>query len=137
MPSTPEIDARLAAAASAKKHGGAQAFGKPLAMKTSVNTTSNFPGDPQALSKARNLADTEMLFGQQAIALEANLRAMLATLRALQTARMRVYGADDSDLADLEQAERTFGQQAVALTQDGFVSPPPRHDGGSDGNVSR
>ena len=116
MPSNPEIEARLKAQQDAKKHGEPLSFGQ--GKQNAVYRT--VPRAQQTVSTASDLVNAEMIFGQQAMALEANLRAMLATLRQLQRARIRAFGQDadlaDLDASDLERQARTFG-----LDTDGFI----------------
>jgi hypothetical protein len=135
MPLSPETQEKLL---NAKRRGENQTFG----------ATQRTPSGPPDLRRpvsfneaAREMADAETLFGQQMLALEANMRAALATLRTLQQARMRLFGVDpdvQAEVSEIEHAGGTFG-----VGPDGFFrnesSPSttqPKNDGGSDGNVS-
>lgn len=143
MPSNPEIEQRLREQAEAKKRGEPLAFGQSQPSHRSADRSPR-PGGPLR-GAAEDLVDLETLFGEQAVALGAQLRSMLATLRKLQEARFRVFGPDgaDSDLADLDrQVQQTFG-----VGQDGFLRTDgptshhaphdPRQEGGPNGNDSR
>lgn len=140
MPSNPEIDARLKAQQEAKKHGEPLSFGR-----SGVNTYRTVPRAQQTINTAGSLVDAEMLFGQQAMALEANLRAMLATLGQLQRARLRAFGAD-ADLSDLDDSDIREQAKAFGVGPDGFIrktapdSPSdaqPLETRGDDGHIGR
>lgn len=120
MPMSEETEQMLRAAQEGMKRGNKPTFGK--------HAPPGMTGRPQAaptVNTARELVDAEVLFGSQMVALEANIRALLATMRQLQQARMRyAVGTTDTDLADLDRVEHELTEKAkkVGIGPDGFIT---------------
>lgn len=133
MPLTPEVQQQLLEQAAAKKRGEQATFGTNAPKSPPFWEDVRKAGFLPTEDAAQRMVDLEMVFGQQAAALGANLRAMLAILGQLQHTRMEVFGQGPT------AAERAFSTQAstfgMSVGPDGFLQrkpapPSPSQDGG-------
>lgn len=144
MPVPDHVAEQLLRAQQAKKRGESPTFGVQQHTPSGPPDLRQSPPPRNSEDAAQRMVDLEAMFGQQAAALDANIRAMMMTLRQLQQVRMEVFGRGPSatERAFSTQA-RTFGMTTGA---DGFLqrnpadsgTTPPNstNEGGSNGNVS-
>jgi hypothetical protein len=147
MPVPEDIQQRLREHAEAKRRGEQPTFGNAREPHMPDWSSPELAQQRRSSGEeaAQRMVDLEAMFGQQAAALDANLRAMMMTLRQLQQTRMEVFGRGPSAAErDLARQAQTFGMSTGA---DGFLQrnapdsgttpSPSTNDGGSNGNVSR